>query len=347
MDDVARMSAKDRADLFIQTGTGRGLTTQMIEKDFWVCWALKRVFTMPSPPAGLLFKGGTSLSKVFKVIDRFSEDVDLSFNRADLGFKDGNDPMNQTGKQRKRTLESLTTKCQSVIHEDLLPKLLQEFERELRQKNGSTWSLTLDPDDPQAILFQYPALSPYAEQDYIRPIVRLEIGARSEHWPALDRKVSPYAADEHPKLFKNPQCEVRVLDAKRTFWEKATILHQWYHAPLNKPFPDRQSRHYYDVVKLFQHEIGKEAIKDLSLLEKVAEHKATFFPSAWARYEDAKPGTLRLVPLESRLPELRADYAKMESMIFGKVPTLAELIEVLSVIEQQINSPEGGPQATE
>ena len=86
MDDVARLPAADRADLFVATGTGRGLTSEMIEKDFWVCWALKRLFTLSEPPAKLLFKGGTSLSKAFEIIERFSEDVDLSFNRAGLGF---------------------------------------------------------------------------------------------------------------------------------------------------------------------------------------------------------------------------------------------------------------------
>ena len=106
MDDIARLPAADRADLFVVTGTGRGLTAEMIEKDFWVCWTLKRVFTLPNPPAGLLFKGGTSLSKVFGVIERFSEDVDLSFDRAGLGFGGESDPMNATtGKRRKQGLE--------------------------------------------------------------------------------------------------------------------------------------------------------------------------------------------------------------------------------------------------
>lgn len=93
MDDVARLPAGDRADLFVVTGAGRGLTSEMIEKDFWVCWTLKRLFTLPDPPAGLLFKGATSLSKVFGVIERFSEDVDLSFDRAGLGFGGESEPV--------------------------------------------------------------------------------------------------------------------------------------------------------------------------------------------------------------------------------------------------------------
>jgi predicted nucleotidyltransferase component of viral defense system len=86
MDNIARLPATDRMDLFSATARRRSLTPEIIEKDFWVCWTLKRVFTLPDPPAGLLFKGGTSLSKVFGIIDRFLEDVDLSFNRAELGF---------------------------------------------------------------------------------------------------------------------------------------------------------------------------------------------------------------------------------------------------------------------
>src|SRR5579863_7321029 len=128
MDDIARLPAGDRADLFMVTGTGRGLTSAMIEKDFSVCWTLKRVFTLPDPPAGLLFKGGTSLSKVFGIIERFSEDVDLSFDRAGLGFGGESDPQNApTGKKRKHGLEALTETCQRVIRDKLLPQLVTVF----------------------------------------------------------------------------------------------------------------------------------------------------------------------------------------------------------------------------
>lgn len=103
MDDIARLPLADRMDLFTATARRRGLTAEIIEKDFWVCWTLKRLFTLSDPPAGLLFKGGTSLSKVFGVIERFSEDVDLSFNRSGFGFSGESDPLNaRTGKKRVR-----------------------------------------------------------------------------------------------------------------------------------------------------------------------------------------------------------------------------------------------------
>ena len=141
-------------------------------------------------------------------------------------------------------------------------------------------------------------------------------------------------------MFKDPTCNVHVLSAERTFWEKATILHMWHHAPADKKFRDRQSRHYYDVVRLYQNELGRAAIRDTELLLKVARHKEVFFPAAWARYTDAKPGTLRIVPPDARVMELEQDYRKMKEMIFGEPPAFDLLLEVMGRIEAEINSPE-------
>jgi hypothetical protein len=348
MDDVARLPAADRADLFVAAGTGRGLTSTMIEKDFWVCWTLKRLFTLPDPPTGLLFKGGTSLSKVFGVIERFSEDLDLSLDRAGLGFGGASDPLSApTGKQRKHGLLALTEACRRVIRERLLPQLTAVLGEALGEPPSAAWGLELADDDPdgQTLLFRYPAAIRSGPADgpaYIRPVVRLEIGARSDHWPAVEATVTPYAAADFPTLFKEPGCKVVALAAERTFWEKATVLHMWHHAPADKRFRDRQSRHYYDVVRLYEHPLGKAASIDTDLLLKVARHKEVFFPAAWARYTDAKPGTLRLVPPDARLLELAQDYRKMQEMIFGKPPTLEHLLEVLREIEQAINHPSGG-----
>lgn len=343
MDDIARLAVTDRTELFAATADRRGLTTEIIEKDFWVCWTLKRLFTLPDPPAGLLFKGGTSLTKVFGIIERFSEDVDLSFNRAELGFSGESDPLNAlTGKKRKHGLEALTKICQRVIREKLLPQLMAVFNDALGKSSAATWTLKLAEDDTdnQTLLFNYPTGNrsrPADEPAYIHKAVRLEIGARSDHWPAIQAMVMSYAAADFPNVFKEPGCMVHALAAERTFWEKVTVLHTWFHAPADKKFRDRQSRHYYDVVRLFQHELGQTAIRDISLLLKVARHKEVFFPAAWARYGEAKPGTLRIVPPDSRLPELEQDYRKMQEMIFGEPPAFKQMLEVLGEIERQVN----------
>jgi hypothetical protein len=370
MEVIARLPARDRADLFTAAAGQRGMSVEIIEKDFWVCWALRQLFTIKDAPAGLLFKGGTSLAKVYKAIERFSEDVDLSFDRAGLGFGGENDPAQAaSGKKTKQRLEDLAEACRNTIRGRLLPQLRNTFAESLQLPHGDAWGfdsdalrpgppmagapwfrlrrpeewgLHLDPDDrdQQTLLFLYPGASQrrYDGPAYIRPVVRLEIGARSDHWPAQEATVIPYAAEVFPDQFREPAAAVKVLAAERTFWEKATVLHSWHHAPAEKGFSGRQSRHYYDVVQLYEGGVGKKALGQTDLLLAVAKHKKVFFAAAWARYDEAKPGSLRLVPPESRLAELEDDYRKMREMIFGEVPAFDHIMEVLREIETIINS---------
>jgi hypothetical protein len=304
---------------------------------------LKRLFSLPNERAGLIFKGGTSLSKVYGAIRRFSEDVDLSFDRKGLGFAGDADPAaSATRKARERSLEALSAKCRAFIQDTYVPSLRAAIAGALHPAEAVEWALSLAGEDEQGltVLFEYPRTTRTrraTEPAYIQPVVRLEFGARSEHWPALDATIQSYAADELPALFRDPQCQVRVLAGERTFWEKATLLHMWHYAPEEKHFRDRQSRHYYDVVCLYDHPVGRRAVRDLTLLSEVARHKSVFFPAAWAHYELAKPGSLRLVPTTARLPELERDYAKMREMIFDAAPAFAELIAKLKEIESAVN----------
>lgn len=348
MDEVARLGARDRADLFNEAARVRKtLRAEVIEKDFWVCWVLRAVFTLPDPPADLIFKGGTSLSKVYNAIERFSEDVDLSFDRKALGFGGDQDPAEaKSKKQRGRQLDALKVTCQKMIKGQFGPKLVAVFEEQLKTSPGpDTWALADDPDDPdgQTLLFRYPKglAQPTDLPPYVRPVVRLEMGARGDQWPAASAEVRPYAAEVLPDLrvWKDPKAKVRVLAAERSFWEKATILHKWFHCPAEKAFPERLSRHYYDVVKLFRIEVGKKAVSDLELLRKVTAHQQVFFHTSWANFEEALPGTLRLVPPEARMKEIERDYEAMRrEMIFGDAPALKELLDVLAEIENRVNA---------
>jgi hypothetical protein len=343
VDAIARLPARDRADLFTAAASRRGLTVEIIEKDFWVCWALRGLFTLEDAPAGLLFKGGTSLSKVYNAIERFSEDVDLSFDRAGLGFGGDDDPLRApSGKKAKQRLKDLSEACRRTIRERFLPQLRGTFAEALEAPAQDTWGLELDPDDPdrQTLLFRYPAgvgQRRPAGPAYVRPVVRLEIGARADHWPAEEATVTPYAAEVFPDQFREAHAPVKVLAAERTFWEKATVLHSWFHAPAEKGFSDRQSRHYYDVVRLYETGIGRRALGQTDLLRAVAEHKTVFFAAAWARYDEARPGSLRLVPPDARRAELEQDYRKMREMIFGEAPAFDHILEVLAEIERQVN----------
>ena len=339
MDQIARWPATDRADLFLAAASQRGITPAIMEKDFWVCWTLRRIFSLPDPPASLILKGGTSLSKVYGAIDRFSEDVDLALDRADLGFGGDDDPASAPSRKKaQQAVKALGQKCKEVVQGQLLTQLTQHFADALASR-ASQWSLTTDDDDPLTLNFAYPRKDTgESAVSYIRPMVRLEFGARSDHWPAEEAVITPFVADEFGDRVSDPECRVKVLSGARTFWEKATILHSWHYAPEDKPFPDRQSRHYYDVARLAKHDIGTEALANPDLLVAVAEHKRVFFESAWAKYELARPGTLKLVPNPARLPALEADYAKMGEMIFGEQIPLWSILNTLKALEHRINS---------
>ncbi len=142
---------------------------------------------------------------------------------------------------------------------------------------------------------------------------------------------------EFPNVIVEGDVGVVALLAKRTFWEKATILHAEYHRPLEKLLPERYSRHYYDVAMLAQKPTRGEALSDIALLAEVVKHKETFYPAAWAQYALARRGSLRLVPQAERMAALERDYRNMGVMIFGEPPAFAEIIETLGNLENEIN----------
>jgi hypothetical protein len=286
-------------------------------------------------PAASHFQG---LSKAYNAFERFSEDVDLSLSRADLGFADAHDP-EQAGiskAEAKRRLEQLVKACTATIKDRLLPDLRADFQTVL---GDSGWSLELDPIDPQTIIFSYPqAVQLAGVHEYIRPAIRLEMGARSDDWPAAEREIGPYAAEVFPEAFTIARSSsIHTLEAIRTFWEKATLLHAEYHrSPESRP-PDRLSRHYYDLFMLSQIDIANDALTRLDLLERVVKHKRLFFASAWASYDTATPGEFHLRPANHRIADLRSDYKEMKAMIFGAYSEWEEIIEGLTPLERRIN----------
>lgn len=257
MDQFIRLSDEERHLYFVQTAERMRLSPQIVEKDFWVCWTLKELFALPGIGSTLIFKGGTSLSKVYRIIERFSEDIDVSIDRASLGFGGQADPeATGSNKERQRRIDRLKEACQRKIAEDLQPAMAKVIE----SKCGSArdWSLVVDEDDPdrQTLLYAYPSRVPTVPGTHIRPAVRIEMGARSDHWPSDHAPISPYVAQQYPAAFRAPEFVAKVLVAERTFWEKATLLHAEYHRPPDKEMPPRLSRHYYDVSRLIVSGLG-------------------------------------------------------------------------------------------
>lgn len=336
MNSLAQSSDSQRMEAFSETATRMGVSDAIVEKDFWVCWLLKQIFSIESLSNRLLFKGGTSLSKVYGAIERFSEDIDLAVDYAALGFVDERDPTGEgiSRSRREKLLAEMLIACQSYIAEAFIPELQGRCVDVL----GDTgiWQLQVSETDPHIVRFQYPAAG-VQRQWYVRPEVLLELGTHAEFVPRGEFTIQSFVAEQFPTLMPESKVSVVALLAKRTFWEKVTILHAEYHRPAEKSLPGRYSRHYYDVAMLAQGSVKEEALSDLGLLQQVVAHKMTFYPSSWARYDLAQVGTLRITPREDRLASLRQDYRDMATMIFGEPPAFDSILETLSELESDIN----------
>lgn len=335
MDQFANDTPAQRDEAFQEAAARLGMSKAIIEKDFWVCWSLKQLFALPSFGDHMIFKGGTSLSKAYDVIHRFSEDVDLSLDRAQLGFKGERDPENSdlSRKKQKQLLHELQYAAEAEVSGPLLAAIQAAFDASLDQG----FSLTVDTSDAQTLLFAYP-YSSNGSGGYVKPIVRFEFGASGVHLPAEVRQISPYVHQAFPDLLGSGGVDVKVLGVERTFWEKATILHMLYHQDPAKPLADRMSRHYYDMSQLISHEAKGRAVDSLELLEQVSHHKSVFFKAAWANYEEAKPGSLRLMPKDGLTAALRRDYSGMQEMIIGDAPGFDDILGSIAVFEAEVNS---------
>lgn len=335
MNRIARMSARERAGIFEETAARKNLANAIVEKDFWVCWILKQLFSIPDLDGRLLFKGGTSLSKVFRAIDRFSEDLDLAVDYAALGFIGDRDPRQEGISKTRRVviLEQMMEACRAYINGPFLEVLGARIQELL---GDGSWSLTVSPRDPNIVTFAYPTASS-GRLDYIAPHVVLELGTHAEFVPHDRFAIRSFVAEEFPNVVEDPEISLSALLAKRTFWEKATILHAEYYRPPDKPLPARYSRHYYDVAQMARGPIRAEALDDLGLLADVVRHKQTFYPSAWARYELAQHGSLRLLPADARRPALERDYGHMGVMLFGEPPAFDAILQALADLEREVN----------
>lgn len=167
--------------------------------------------------------------------------------------------------------------------------------------------------------------------------MKIEFGARSEHWPVSEHKIQSYSKEALKEKIHEPEIFVRVLDAERTFWEKATILHQYFHLPIDKKLPPRLSRHFYDFFRLLNSEIKKTALAKVTLLERVATHKSIYFASGWANYATARKGTLKIFPPNRILKELEQDYALMAPMLLNEIPDWHLILNTIEEFEREFN----------
>jgi len=326
--DLARRAERDRTELFRAAAQAMRVHEAIIEKDFWVCWVLDYLFQDSPWKSTMAFKGGTSLSKAFGAIERFSEDVDLILDWRMLGFSQDEPWEERSATQQDAFGKHANLKTEEFLASEFAPVL----RRDLAERAGAAMEVDAEK---QEVLITYPRAFSLGA---IRPQIRLEIGPLADWVPNEARSIRPYAAERFPGVFKKPDTSVRTIAAERTFWEKITILHQEAHRGPESPVPAHYSRHYYDTYRLSLLPIRGAALGRLDLLRDVVEFKMKFYRCRWARYEAAKPDSLRLLPSAHHRDDLRRDYLDMQAMLFGMKPTFDAILRGLATLEESINT---------
>jgi hypothetical protein len=290
--EFLRAAPRDRRDVFLGVATRLGTPEQNVEKDFWVTWSLDVLFNgLPAARPRFLFKGGTSLSKAYGLISRFSEDIDITVFREDLGQAASVQELEALSrKKRQARLDGIKDTCRQYIQNTLAQQFGEVVQRTLAESNieAQVPSVVVDPDDPdgQTLLFWYPAVTA-GRDEYIRPAVKIESGAKSALDPHEGLSIVPYVSDEVPQLALRAE-HVTTVVAERTFWDKIVILHgvrKWFESRgVLRAQGQRVSRHYYDVHRIFQSQLGARAVTNRALgLDCVAHYPDSGVIQSWAR----------------------------------------------------------------
>ena len=331
MKKVALLSNKERAELFQATALQIGIRPEAVEKDFWVCYMIDHLFHECAFRDAFVFKGGTSLSKSYHLIHRFSEDIDLILDWRRI-IKDESDPWADRSKNKQdRYNKQINLEAANFYATELVPSLNDE----LSMKLGRNSLISIDTQDEMVINFAYPKLF---DDEYLRPTVKLEIGPLAEWTPSHITKILPFAAEKYPALFNQKDTDALTIDAERTFWEKITILHKIANFPEGKNLPIRYARHLYDVYCMGHSSIKESSFNRKELLEKDIMFKQKFYYSKGAHYESATLRDIVLVPKYSLIPSLRSDYKAMENMIYGEIPDFETILTYLAELQEEIHS---------
>ena len=348
---------EDRRGVFTQTARRLGITEFLAEKDFWVCRTLDILMKEPPWAPKRFFKGGTSLSKGYGYIDRFSEDIDIVFNRHALEcengykFKGDLDPANAAaqflgadGKPSNKKREARFDELQAACGKHISGAIKEKLEKHLPECR-----VVPSQAEPQTLYVRYPSLFVQvdfdAEQDedqgYFLPRVKVEGGARSAQAPAAEKAVAPYIQRELAGRLDLGFSTVTMISPERTFLEKIANIHGYncrYRDQKLLPVDrDRMSRHYYDVAKMSQVAAGKRAMKNKALLDDVREHDKLAFRSAWRKHDELVYGKLQVIPGAEMVEVLKRDYGKMQDMMFGERPTMDWILARMKEINVAMN----------
>ncbi|MBS0357722.1 MAG: nucleotidyl transferase AbiEii/AbiGii toxin family protein [Proteobacteria bacterium] len=323
------ISAEEQSALIKKAGNQFDLPDLIIEKDLWVCWLLEKIFALPIQMA---FKGGTSLSKVFGLIKRFSEDCDVTIDYRN--FKPELDLEHLSKTQIKKVSEQLKEQLKVYVSEVIFPYLQEQISKTFP---GKMFELTLSEDGEQ-LRFYYPNMM-NTPSGYLRDHVFTEFGVRNSTEPCDKHLVLPYLAEIVDNDLDLPKPTICTLSPIRTFWEKATLIHVECHRDRLVKTPERLSRHWYDLFMLNNSWVGEQALSSSEILKSVIEHKKAFFNASYANYDDCLSQKFRLIPTASYLENLEQDFRQMiEAGMFHEPPLkFDQITESLKILEQTIN----------
>ncbi|MFG1307064.1 nucleotidyl transferase AbiEii/AbiGii toxin family protein [Xanthobacter autotrophicus] len=332
-DAFLQLSAQDRRDALGVAADRSGRPAHLLEKDVWVVWALATLYAAPLGEH-LVFKGGTSLSKAYQVIRRFSEDVDLTYDiRAiapDLVGENG-EALPTTRSEEKRWSSEVRRRLPEWVTNTVQPVIANAL-----AADGLAAVIRIEGDK---LFIDYEPTA--TGSGYVAPNVMLEFGARSTGEPASLRDVACDASGLIDGLIF-PTARPRVMHAERTFWEKATAIHVF--CLQGRLRGDRFSRHWYDVARLDEAGMADAAIADRELANAVARHKSMFFAEKAADrtpidYGAAVNGGLLLVPVGDGVKALEDDYVRMieDGLLFDDAEPFDSLIERCAQIAERVN----------
>ena len=328
----------DQREVLEIASAAMGRPAHLLEKDVWVVWALSALYAETSPLANALtFKGGTSLSKVYRVIDRFSEDIDLTYDIRrlipDLMGESGELPA--TSSQSRKWTKAVRERLPGWIASEVQPILQTAL-----NNAGLDAKLVISGKENEKLLLCYTPVK--TGTGYVKPEVALEFGARSTGEPHAAQVVScDMAGQVADVLF--PTASPLVMSAARTFWEKATAAHVF--CAQGRIRGERYARHWHDLIALSRSEYFQQAIGDKALALAVAQHKSFFFPEKDADglvidYVRAVSGHLQLAPVGQARDALAEDYALMiaDDVMVGQALAFGDLMQACEALEQQINT---------
>jgi hypothetical protein len=335
MPEFLQLSPAERLDALNAVADASGLLPHLLEKDIWVVWALRHLFSGPYAEH-LVFKGGTSLSKAYGVIRRFSEDVDLTYDiRAIAGDLVGgaDTPLPVSKSQEKKWSKEIRARLADWIGSEIVPRL----QRDLEQSNLQATVRS----EGDKVFIEYPPLA--TGTGYVAPSVMLEFGARSTGEPCEQRTVRCDAA-AHLQDVEFPTATPQVMRAERTFWEKATAIHVFC-AQGEFRGGERFARHWHDITRLDSAGFVDTAIGDTALAGAVADHKSVFFAEKDTQgdaidYHAAVTGGLQLVPNDAALDKLASDYQHMidDGLFLDDAEPFEALLDRCRLIEQKANA---------